>query len=192
MKKTSVNIAILVIITFLNCKHFIVEDLNDHESFVPNSLPFHTLKLSEISELKGVGQNWSIVGQVHSDFTQELHMETKEGTGVLINQPTTENRAHIFSSFEHGDIELDLEFMIPKGSNSGIYFQSRYEIQLLDSWGKESLPQKIVEVFMRDGMIKNQKKKKAMRDMPPKKMQVKPRDYGNIFTSNSKLLNLTL
>ena len=142
MKKTNVNIAIFVILSLLSCKHFIVEDLNDHKSFVPNSLPFHTLKLSKISELKGVGQNWSIVGQVHSDFTQELHMETKEGTGVLINQPTTENRAHIFSSFEHGDIELDLEFMIPKGSNSGIYFQSRYEIQLLDSWGKEKLTPK--------------------------------------------------
>ena len=32
--------------------------------------------------------------------------------------------------------------MIPKGSNSGIYFQSRYEIQLFDSWGKEKLTSK--------------------------------------------------
>ena len=142
MTKTFVNIAILFLITLLGCKPVIVEDLNDNESIVTNSLPFHTLKLSEISELTGEGQNWSIVGQVHSDFTQELHMETKEGTGILINRPTAENRAHIFSRFEHGDIELDLEFMIPKGSNSGIYFQSRYEIQLFDSWGKEKLTSK--------------------------------------------------
>ncbi len=142
MTKTSVNIAILFLIILSGCKPLIVEDLNDHESFVPNSLPFHTLKLTDISELNGKSQNWSIVGQVHSDFTQELHMETKEGTGILINQPTAENRANIFSRFEHGDIELDLEFMIPKGSNSGIYFQSRYEIQLFDSWGKEKLTSK--------------------------------------------------
>ena len=142
MTKTFVNIAILFLITLLGCKPVIVEDLNDNESMVANSLPFHNLKLSEISELTGEGQNWSIVGQVHSDFTQELHMETKEGTGILINRPTAENRAHIFSRFEHGDIELDLEFMIPKGSNSGIYFQSRYEIQLFDSWGKEKLTSK--------------------------------------------------
>ncbi len=142
MTKTFVNIAILFLITLLGCKPVIVEDLNDNESIVANSLPFHTLKLSEISELTGEGQNWSIVGQVHSDFTQELHMETKEGTGILINRPTAENRGHIFSRFEHGDIELDLEFMIPKGSNSGIYFQSRYEIQLFDSWGKEKLTSK--------------------------------------------------
>ena len=142
MTKTFVNIAILFLITLLGCKPVIVEDLNDNESMVANSLPFHNLKLSEISELTGEGQNWSIVGQVHSDFTQELHMETKEGTGILINRPTAENRGHIFSRFEHGDIELDLEFMIPKGSNSGIYFQSRYEIQLFDSWGKEKLTSK--------------------------------------------------
>ena len=142
MTKTCINIFIFFLITLLGCKPVIVEDLNDNESIVTNSLPFHTLKLSEISELTGEGQNWSIVGQVHSDFTQELHMETKEGTGILINRPTAENRAHIFSRFEHGDIELDLEFMIPKGSNSGIYFQSRYEIQLFDSWGKEKLTSK--------------------------------------------------
>ena len=40
------------------------------------------------------------------------------------------------TNWEHGDIILDLEVMIPKGSNSGIYLQGRYEVQLLDSWGK--------------------------------------------------------
>jgi hypothetical protein len=39
------------------------------------------------------------------------------------------------STFEHGDIELEFDVMIPKGSNSGIYLQGRYEVQLFDSWG---------------------------------------------------------
>ncbi|MGS0524494.1 3-keto-disaccharide hydrolase [Zobellia nedashkovskayae] len=33
-----------------------------------------------------------------------------------------------------GDIELEVDVMMPKGSNSGLYFQSRYEVQLYDSW----------------------------------------------------------
>jgi hypothetical protein len=27
--------------------------------------------------------------------------------------------------------------MVPRGSNSGVYFMGRYEIQILDSWGKK-------------------------------------------------------
>jgi hypothetical protein len=32
-----------------------------------------------------------------------------------------------------GDIELHVEFRVPKGSNSGVYLQGRYEVQVLDS-----------------------------------------------------------
>ena len=35
-----------------------------------------------------------------------------------------------------GDCTVEAEFLIPEGSNSGIYFQGRYEIQILDSHGK--------------------------------------------------------
>ncbi|MCH7800724.1 MAG: DUF1080 domain-containing protein [Chloroflexi bacterium] len=37
---------------------------------------------------------------------------------------------------EHGDVEAHIEFIVPEGSNSGIYFMGRYEIQVLDSYGK--------------------------------------------------------
>ena len=36
---------------------------------------------------------------------------------------------------QHGDMDLELDYMMAMGSNSGIYMQGRYEIQLLDSWG---------------------------------------------------------
>ena len=139
MEKIRINIPLLFLLILWGCAPSVVEDLKGHESVIPNALPFKALKLSDMSELQSTGQNWSIVSQVHSNFTQELNIEVKEGMGILVNQPTTEKRAHIFSTFYHGDIELDLEFMMPKGSNSGIYFQSRYEIQLLDSWGVSNL-----------------------------------------------------
>jgi len=34
------------------------------------------------------------------------------------------------------DLHMKLDFMIPKGSNSGVYFMGRYEIQIFDSFGK--------------------------------------------------------
>ncbi|MEX0770487.1 MAG: family 16 glycoside hydrolase, partial [Balneolaceae bacterium] len=44
----------------------------------------------------------------------------------------------LVTAFEHGDIELQVEFLVPKASNSGIYFQDRYELQILDSWQVEN------------------------------------------------------
>lgn len=34
-----------------------------------------------------------------------------------------------------GDVELYLEYLVPQGSNSGIYLHGLYEIQVFDSWG---------------------------------------------------------
>src|SRR5439155_7007 len=35
-----------------------------------------------------------------------------------------------------GDCMIEVEFMIPKGSNSGVYVMGEYEVQILDSFGK--------------------------------------------------------
>ena len=34
---------------------------------------------------------------------------------------------------------MHIEFVVPEGSNSGVYFMGRYEIQILDSWGETEL-----------------------------------------------------
>jgi hypothetical protein len=57
------------------------------------------------------------------------------GTGILLNMNDDVKKDNLLSLLEHGDIELELEVMLPKGSNSGIYMQGRYEVQLYDSWG---------------------------------------------------------
>jgi hypothetical protein len=55
-------------------------------------------------------------------------------SGVMLNGPTGRT-ANICTERSFGDIELYLEFMLAKGSNSGVYLQSLYEIQIFDSWG---------------------------------------------------------
>jgi hypothetical protein len=45
----------------------------------------------------------------------------------------------IFSEAKFGDHRIEVEVMVPKGSNSGIYVHGEYEIQVLDSYGKEKI-----------------------------------------------------
>jgi hypothetical protein len=42
----------------------------------------------------------------------------------------------IYTQEKFGDIHLEVEFMVPRGSNSGIYLMGEYEVQVLDSYGK--------------------------------------------------------
>jgi hypothetical protein len=79
---------------------------------------------------------WTEVGEVSLDDKNNRKLTTKKGKGIIDNGGRTKN---ILSKEEFGDIEAHIEFMVSKGSNSGVYFQGRYEIQVLDSWGVKKL-----------------------------------------------------
>ncbi len=66
---------------------------------------------------------------------------TLSGEGkVLVNITKDVKRApYLFTKDEFRDVEVHLEFMVPKGSNAGIYLMGRYEIQILDSFGREKM-----------------------------------------------------
>lgn len=102
----------------------------------PEELPFQTVDLSDLSAFRPAAANWSVAGRVIADHTKRRHVQTFEGTGVLVNQNSEDARDNLLTTWEHGDLELDIEVMVPQGSNSGIYFQGRYEIQVFDSWQK--------------------------------------------------------
>ncbi len=52
----------------------------------------------------------------------------------ILNGPTGRT-VNLATDQKFGDIELYVEFMIAKGSNSGVYLQGLYEVQVFDSWG---------------------------------------------------------
>lgn len=54
----------------------------------------------------------------------------------LIN---AEHGVDLYTEAKFGDCTVELEFMVPKGSNSGIYLMGVYEVQILDSYGKEKV-----------------------------------------------------
>ena len=96
------------------------------------------IKLNDLSAFRDPGKTWEIAGDVSADLSGNNLLETEKGEGVLVNQPTSRRKGEdLYTNFEHGDMDLELEYMMAKGSNSGIYLQGMYEIQLLDSWGKK-------------------------------------------------------
>jgi hypothetical protein len=115
--------------------------------------PLKPLPLEDMTSFKTKGSNWQIVGDVVMD--RNGGMKVTPGKGILLNNVSDKDHDiieaagkkqdwatiegyKVLTSWEHGDLELELEFMMPKGSNSGIYLQGRYEVQLFDSWGVKS------------------------------------------------------
>lgn len=98
-------------------------------------LPYQDMNLQSLEEFEETAANWQIGGDVYMEFGQRLHVEAQSGTGVLINTNQGSARRDIYTDWEHGDLDLEFEFMMASESNSGIYLQGRYEIQLFDSWG---------------------------------------------------------
>ena len=84
---------------------------------------------------KPVGE-WMPVKAVLLGRTNEAVFAITPGRGVMVNGATGKT-VDLLSTFEHGDVEAHLEFCVPKGSNSGVYFMGRYEIQIFDSAGKK-------------------------------------------------------
>ncbi|MDX1701442.1 MAG: DUF1080 domain-containing protein [Melioribacteraceae bacterium] len=68
---------------------------------------------------------------------EELKISKPGKKIALVEQHS--DAVYLLSKEMHGDIEAIIEFMIPKGSNSGVYFMGRYEIQILDSFGKTNV-----------------------------------------------------
>ena len=98
-----------------------------------------SVALQDLSAFRNPSPNWQLAGNVwaNPDVKYDLR-KASEGRSILVNLPTDPKQSKdIYSIQEHGDADIEMEFMMAKESNSGIYLQGRYEIQLLDSWGKK-------------------------------------------------------
>jgi hypothetical protein len=92
------------------------------------------MTLKDLGVFESPSSNWHIAGDVSADLNTANKLVWTSGTGVLVNQLEQGLQAHDILFFPHNDLDLELDYMMAKGSNSGIYLQGRYEIQLLDSW----------------------------------------------------------
>jgi hypothetical protein len=95
-----------------------------------------SLELAEASSWQKDRGEWTEVGSVSLDPQNEARFTLEPGEGTWVNGPEGKT-VDLHSTEMHGDVEAHIEFKVPKGSNSGLYFQSRYEVQIFDSWEVE-------------------------------------------------------
>jgi hypothetical protein len=70
-----------------------------------------------------------------SEATPTVLASTARPGGIIANGVQT-HTTNLVGDRKLGDIELYLEFMVSKDSNSGVYLHGLYEVQILDSYGK--------------------------------------------------------
>lgn len=94
----------------------------------------------DLSGWRVKGDNWQksrwMVGKATPDANDPGKFVVGEGN-ELVNARGA--GVDIYSEAKHGDAVIEVELMVPKGSNSGVYVMGEYEIQVLDSFGKQQM-----------------------------------------------------
>ena len=100
--------------------------------------PFNGKNLDGWKLKREQGSKWT-VGTAKMDPANNgaLAVSAAGKTAELIN--TGGGGVDIYTAATFGDCTVDLEVMVPKGSNSGVYLQGNYEVQVLDSYGKQKV-----------------------------------------------------
>lgn len=75
--------------------------------------------------------------EIHPENPKLLRPSAGKGP-ILINGLKGHTR-DLYTKEKYGDLQLHMEFFIPRGSNSGVKFHGVYEIQICDSHGKKNV-----------------------------------------------------
>lgn len=132
MKTARTATAVLFIATLFGSAN--AEDKKAVELFNGDNLDGWKIKGNNTERSK-----WTVgTATMAKDNNRNLKIaDAAKGKGELVNAQG--RGVDIFSEAEFGDCHLTIEVMVPKGSNSGIYFMGNYEIQILDSYGKDKI-----------------------------------------------------
>jgi hypothetical protein len=113
---------------------------NGQTSLISSNIirPFNGRDLSGWKFTQDAKYSKWVVGTAEVDSKDPAKLIAKPGTGQMINMGAHyDDSINIYTAEKFGDCRIELEAMIPKGSNSGIYISGEYEIQILDTFGKE-------------------------------------------------------
>ncbi len=94
------------------------------------------IDLKDLSSFKAPGKTWTLANGVTASLSDVNVLDMVKGDGILVNVSNSKDHgSDLFTIAEYGDVILELDYLLAKGANSGIYLQGNYEVQLEDSWG---------------------------------------------------------
>lgn len=141
------------------------------------------LNLQSFKEKTG----WNMVQSGAVNPAKPTDLIVKPGDGqILSNGQRKSKAAYLTTNKKWADHEINAEFLIPKSSNSGFYVLGRYEIQVLDSFGrKEPTISDMGSLYQRwDKSLKKQKLEPGYEGVAPLVNAALP--YGEWQTINIK------
>lgn len=92
----------------------------------------------DLSNVRQPHGDWQVAGDVKLDPSDPARFVPVPGTGVIYNGASGRT-VDILTTAEYADLRVEYEFNVTKGSNSGVYFMGRYEVQIFDSYGVTDL-----------------------------------------------------
>lgn len=108
-------------------------------AFAGPESPFNGKDLTGWEIKNKAAAKWT-VGETKMSTADEKMLDVKPGAGALVNVVAGHGQSHdIYSTEKYGDMRLELEVMVPRGSNSGIYVMGEYEVQVFDSHGRKDM-----------------------------------------------------
>lgn len=71
---------------------------------------------------------------------EKMNLDVKGEGKILFNSTAKDLTVpYLMTKAEYGDVRVEMEFLIPKGANAGVYLMGRYEVQIFDSFGREKI-----------------------------------------------------
>jgi len=101
--------------------------------------PFNGKDLSGWTTKQPASRSHWAIGTATLDLAAPTQLDFKEKGHQLVN--ASEHGVDIYTNAKYGDVVIELDVMVPKQSNSGIYVMGEYEVQVLDSYGKKTVGQ---------------------------------------------------
>ena len=83
------------------------------------------IDIGSLNDFKNASANWYIAGDATVDLNKKDILFYTAGKGMLINMPTGFAREDLYTNFKHGNLDIELDYMMAKGFNNGIYLQSQ-------------------------------------------------------------------